>query len=314
MDIRELRYFLQVANSGSFTRAAAELNLAQPALSRQIQKLEYELDQRLFERTPKGAVLTPAGIALAQKAERIVIEVDSLKGEFGDQTPAIQGELTLAVPPAVGQAVLPRLLDAYSERHPKVFIRVLEGVSSSLQEWLLDGRVDVAVLHNPPSLPYLTAEPLLREYMHLIGPAEPKLQGRRLPLDTVRVKDLQGLPLIMPSLPHSNRVLLERAAVQHGIRLNITMEVDSFHLIRSLVRAGRGYAVVTSSAVSRQVRSGDFNAWTIQHPPISTILSSAVRNDTILPPTVAPMLTMLRQTIISLVEAGEWAGDILASP
>lgn len=314
MNIRELRYFLQVARSGSFTRAAGTLNLAQPALSRQIQKLEHELEVKLFDRVPKGAILTPAGITLAQRAEHILNEIDTLKAGVSQEAFELKGELTIAVPPAVGQALLPRLLDGFTTKHPHVFIRVMEGVSSSLQEWLLDGRVDIAIMHNPPSLPYLTSEPLLREYMHLIGPADSEISHLQPKTGSVQIKDLQGLPLIMPSLPHSNRVLLERAAVQHGIRLNIAMEINSFHLIRSLVRARRGYAVVTSSAVSKQVYLGDFNAWTIQHPPISTILSAATRNDTKLSASVTPMLATIRQTIISLVEAEEWAGDILVKP
>lgn len=114
-----------------------------------------------------------------------------------------------------------------------------EGVSSSLQEWLLEKRIDIAVLHNPPHLESLNIQPLLAERMLVVGPARDR--RKRCQPASFRVRDLAGLPLILPNMAHSNRRLVEHAAHEYGICLRIKIEADSVAFAKAMVEKGLGY-------------------------------------------------------------------------
>ena len=142
--------------------------------------------------------------------------------------------------------------------------------SSSLEEWLLDRRLDVAVLHNPLPMEGIDMEPLLHERMVLVhapGANKDLRWGK-----SIRIRDLDSLPLILPSLPHSNRRFVERACSQHGVRLNIITEVDSVAIVRSLVKQGFGNTIVTYAGAALDVKTGELCALPIDHPPlVSTV-------------------------------------------
>ena len=308
MELKDLRYFLEISRSGSVTRAAERLHIAQPALSRRMLKLEHELGATLFRRTGQGAVLTEEGHFLERRAQQLLSDADKLSRDVSGASDAISGRLRIAVPPGVGLALMPAVLRVFGPAYPNVSLQVLEGTSNLLQEWLIGGRVDIAVLHNPPTLKDLSSEPLLRETLHLILPPGPVPAFARG--GTCRFRDLQDVPLIMPSLPHSNRVLLEQAAVQHGIRLQIAMEVDSFNLTWRLVDQGIAASVMTAAAASRHMTDIRGTAVAIQ-PPVSVVLCAATRNSVPPAPGQRQMIDLLRDIVGRAVESGDWSGETL---
>jgi LysR family nitrogen assimilation transcriptional regulator len=305
MDLKELRYFLEVARAGSFLKAAENLRIAQPALSRKVRKLERELGAELLIRHGRGIRLTNAGSRLVTGAEQIaqLVTRTTKSVHSGDNEPT--GHIVLGVPPAAGLLLVPALIETFRARAPMVSLHIREGISSSLQEWLLDQRLDVAMLHNPAALQSIDTAPLLTERMVVIGPR----QGRDRPPDGTRfrIRDLAALPLIMPSLPHNNRRILEQAALQHGAALNVALEVDSVPLTKELVRHGLGFSIITFAAVQDDIRRKQLNAYPIDRPPLlSTIAIAHARGPQ--QPHVQELVAVMRDTVQKLVRDGRWQG------
>ena len=217
MDFRDLRYFSYVAELKSFSRAATQLRISQPAISRCVSALETELGATLFQRHGRGVTLTEAGQTLYDRAQ---VLLDGLKQASEDvATTGIvpRGHLRLAVPPAAGEVLLPPLLARYRALYPQVSIHLHEGFSGYLNEWLMSGRVDIAVMHNPVPHRSLEIQHLLTEHMFVIVPG-PRGEGFHgwPQAEAYQNKDLAKLPLILPSRPHSLRMLMEQLADASG--------------------------------------------------------------------------------------------------
>jgi LysR family nitrogen assimilation transcriptional regulator len=308
MDFKEMRYFAHVARAGSFSRAASELRIAQPALSRQIRKLEDRLGVALLVRHGRGVRLTSAGVLLLEGAETLSDQLSRLDERVRSGGDAAVGHVSLGVPPAAGLLVVPPTVERFAAAWPRVTLHVREGISSSLQEWLLDGRIDIAVLHTPPPLQALNIVQVLREQMVLVAPAADSRGAVHFPGESVRLRDLTEIPLIMPGLPHSNRRLLDQAAIQHGVRLRIVLEVDSVALTKALVMRGAGHSVLTAAAVHEEVAQGKLRAFPIDRPPLTSTLAIAnLRSAQSSPPAEALKRT-LRDVIHEFVDTGVWKG------
>lgn len=224
MDIRELRYFVQIARSGSVSAAAHHLNVAQPALSRQLRKLEDELGVTLLDRSGKGVQLTEAGSRFLPQAEALIEQFRQVMASLRDDPVGFAGSLALGVAPTSGLLILPEVYRRFRALWPEATLVVREGISTFLEEWLLEGRVDVSLLHNPTPIEGITLTPLLRERMVLA--LRPEDRDRHGP-GPIAFRDLRSVPLVLASLPHSNRRLIERVALQHNMPINLVMEVNS---------------------------------------------------------------------------------------
>jgi LysR family nitrogen assimilation transcriptional regulator len=305
MDIRELRTFLQVARAGSFSRAAAELHIAQPALSRQIAKLEAEIGAQIFIRYGRGVRLTAAGARLLERAEMItqmVSETGELVRASEDEE---RGHLAIGLPPAIGQLVGVELIRAFKAQWPRVSLHVREGLSSSLQEWVLDRRVDLAVVYNQPLLDAFDVQPLFSEPLVLVGPP-----GDERVAPTLGIRDLAGIPLILPGLPHSNRLLIGQAALQHGVRLRVTLEVDSVALTKTLVRAGAGYSILAYAAIRNEIAAGELVAHRIERPAILSSVAIATLRERRAGRLVSAVAALLREKLHALVTGPAWASNV----
>lgn len=306
MDIRELRSFMHIARAGSFSRAASELYIAQPALSRQIAKLEEEIGAVLLVRHGRGVRLTAAGARLLERAEMI----SSLVSETGEHVRAAadeeRGYLAVGLPPTMGALIGAELVRDFREIYPRVSLHIREGQSSSLQEWVADRRVDLAVVYNQPPLEAFKVQPMYSEPMILIAPP-----GTPIPKNGFQIKDLASLPLILPGMPHSNRRVIEQAAVQNGVRLRIELEVDSVALTKKLVKAGIGYSILTSIAIRDEVASGEIMAEPIKRPSIrSTVAITTLRENPVSRFATA-WTAMLRDKLARFMGSEKWKDDIV---
>ncbi len=167
MDLTRLQYFVAVAEAGSFSRAAAALHLTQPSLSRQVQLLEDELGQRLLERTGRGAVPTEAGSALLAHARSIFELAERARVDMQERQRNPRGRITVGLPPRVAHVITADLVERFHAAYPEAAITVVEGLSIRLREWLVAGRVDVAIVFDPPR--GLTAEDLDRPLRLSVG-------------------------------------------------------------------------------------------------------------------------------------------------
>lgn len=307
MDIRELRTFIHVARSGSVSRAAAELFVAQPALSRQIAKLEAEIGVPLLVRHGRGVRLTAAGARLLERAELITHMVSATGAQVRASADEQGGHIAIGLPPAVGLLIGEQLVRAFRARWPRVSLHVREGLSTYLQEWVLDRRVDLAVVYNQPLLDSVDVQPLFSEPMVLVGPARPAGGSDRV----WRIAELGDVALILPALPHSNRLLLEKIALQHGVRLRVDMEVDSVALTKKLVAAGLGYTISTATAIQAETRAGTLIAHPIERPAIRSSVAITTLREQRANRLVCSMAQLLTETMHELITHSAWRTDVL---
>ena len=296
---------MHIARVGSFSRAATELYVAQPALSRQIAKLEEELGTALFVRHGRGVRLTSGGAQLLERAEMIINFVAQTGEHVRASSDRLSGHIALGLPPAVGVRVSAPIVETFRERWPAVGLHIREGLSSSLQEWLLDRRVDLAIVYNQPSLEAFDVLPLCSEAMVIVGPPDDTVIERRGG-EPLRIRDLADLPLIVPGFPHANRRVLEQAAVQHGVHLRIVLEVDSVTLTKALVKRGLGYSLLTYTAIQEEVERGDLQALPIERPSIRSIVSLATLREQRASRLVRTMANLVRENVRELVVDGAW--------
>ena len=244
METRALRYFQTVAECGSYSRGAELLRISQPAVSRQIGKLEDELGTRLFQRHSHGVNLTGAGQILLERCQAVLRELEQTRQEIRSGAQGPSGSIALAVPPAAAHFLVPALVRRFGARYPNVFLKLVGGFSGHIHEWLVRGQVDISLLHDPLPQKGFEITPLLREEVFLVGQPGARLLDRA----QIRITDLADLPLIVPSRPNASRRLLDTWVARTGVTLNIRAEADDHSIIRAMIRAGIGYTLLTQGA------------------------------------------------------------------
>ena len=239
MEIKQLRYFVKVAELSSVGKASDLLNIAQPTLSRQIRALELELKTNLFARDGRGVRLTVLGRRFLEHARGILHAADTAMDALNADRSVYEGKVVVGMTPSVGRRLIPDYVERFTERFPKASLSVVEGYSQALAEQVVMGKLDFAILLNPSASPNLVIDPVGAEALYLIGstPVDDDVES-------VKLSSIAGVPLIMPHTIHTIRPLLEYEAARLGLMLNIAFEIDSVRSISELVQKGRGYTVM----------------------------------------------------------------------
>lgn len=282
MDLKQLEYFVHVAELGSFTRAAAILDVAQPALSRQVRRLEIELRQTLLYRNGRGVSVTEAGKRLLTHGRGILLQFERARLEVEDARGSPVGRIVIGVPHSIGRLITAPFVAEFKREFPRATLCITEGLTVHLHEWLLAGRIDVAVLHDPMPSPSLEFVPLREDPLFLIE----RRQGRRSAASApIALKALADIPLIIPSRPHPMRMLVETRLANMGKKIAVALEIDAVGGIVDLVMQGFGHAIVTLNALLIGPDAAKLNARRIISPRMSSVLAlatSAERPDTAL--------------------------------
>lgn len=302
IDLRELRYFVTVAELKSFTKAATIMHIAQPALSRQVLKLERQLGVELFTRHARGVELTEPGGLLLQRTYSIFRQLKATRDDVVAHAESPCGVIALGTPPAAGEFLAPSLAARTRSTYPKITLKIVEGFSGFIHERLTNHLLDLAILHNPTPHRDLQIEPLLVEQMYLIGAADKAMKVCPLP-------ELGQLPLILPGRPHSLRLLLEKAAAEQNMKLTIAFEVDGLGILKKMVEHNLGYTVLTFGSVYNEVANGTLSATPIGGPDVSWTLSMATRVDQSRSRTMIVIQKLVREVVRDLVDRGVWRGD-----
>jgi LysR family transcriptional regulator, nitrogen assimilation regulatory protein len=276
MDLKQLEYFVRVAEMGSFTRASISLDVAQPALSRQIRLLEVELRQNLLTRNGRGAVPTEAGKLLLEHGRGILHQVALTREELGAARGALAGRVSIGLPPSLSKLITVPLAKAFAQQLPKAQLTLTEGFSVLMHEGLRVGNLDMAVLYNPEQSSDLEMSTLHEDELALISPADapgsPKTRGGKKQVVAVDLLDVAGLPLIIPSRPNAFRILIEGEMMSIGKRPNVILEVDGLNAILNLVKEGMGHAILPSYTLSNFDNASPFAVKTIRNPVIKSQL------------------------------------------
>ncbi|GAB2466925.1 LysR family transcriptional regulator [Jatrophihabitans fulvus] len=241
MELRQLRYLVAIADERSFTAAAARELVAQPAISAQIAGLEREVGQRLFERTPRGAVPTAAGDELVRRARSVLAQVDDARDAMAELAGLVRGEVTVATVRGAPLGRLASLLGGFRRDHPGVRLRLREGESDGLVDALTAGTVDLAVVGLAGAAPAgLDTHPLLEAPVHAYVSADHRWHGRR----TVALADVTAQPLVTLSSGTGVRSAFDAACRDRGLDPEIAFEVGTVAAAVDLAREGLGVAVL----------------------------------------------------------------------
>ncbi len=275
MDLKQLEYFVRVAELGSFTRASIALGIAQPALSRQVRLLEVELRQALLTRNGRGALPTDAGNLLLRHGRGILHQVELAREELGAVRGALAGRVSIGLPPSLSRLLTVPLTLALKKQLPQAALTLTEGFSVPLRDGLRVGNLDIALLYNPEHSPELEITTLHSEKLALISkkkPAQKSGTAHSLTRQSVKLSDVADLPLILPSRPNALRILIESEMALIGRKPDITLEVDGLNAILNLVKEGLGHAVLPSHTLNNfgddSGQSSIFTVRNISHPQI----------------------------------------------
>jgi LysR family nitrogen assimilation transcriptional regulator len=273
MDLRQLEYFVRVAELGSFTKASILLSVAQPALSKQVRRLEVELRQTLFNRNGRGIILTQEGALLLEHARGIIEQVERARYALSAIKESPHGKVVIATPPITGKALTAGLITTFRERFPKAALEIIEGKSRFIHEWLMMGRIDIGILYDPPASPLLEIAPLMNHELSLFSLASKSPAAKSKP---VQFRDLGKFPLILPGHPHTIRTLVETEAAKAGIKLNVVLEIDGASFILELVQLGHGYTILPDFSLQRSSFSRKLQLNEIVGPRLKRELKVAV--------------------------------------
>jgi LysR family transcriptional regulator, nitrogen assimilation regulatory protein len=273
MDLKQLAYFVRVAELGSFTRAAVAMDVAQPALSRQIRLLEVELRQNLLVRNGRGATPTEAGKLLMEHGRGILHQVERAREELGRVRGALAGRVAIGLPPSLARVLTVPLTRAFRQELPQASISISEGLSVTMQEWLGTGRLDIAVLYNAQPAPEIEITPLQDEELLLVQP-RPRGLPEDPPPPPMPLRAVAALPLVIPSRPNAVRMHVETEMANIGCRPQIALEIDGVSAILDLVADGAGAALLSRNAVASSIRPSAYQMRQVD-PPLRTRLCLA---------------------------------------
>ncbi|MEU4114919.1 LysR substrate-binding domain-containing protein [Kitasatospora sp. NPDC028055] len=257
MQLQQLRYFLAVAETRHFTRAAEAEHVAQPSLSQQIRSLERELGAELFHRTRGNIALTDAGDALLPLARRILADTESARLAVQETVQLRRGRVRLGAPPSLCTSLVPDVLRVFRDRYPGVALGVREGGSRDLVRWLAAGELDLALIITPTSgeaAPALAVTELLHEALVLVSADRPggeRPGGERRRRRTVRVAELDGRPLVMFREGYDVREAALAACRAAGFEPEFAVEGGEMDAVLGFVRAGLGPAIVPGMVAAR---------------------------------------------------------------
>ncbi len=267
MQLRHLRYFVKIVDAGSFSRAAATIHVAQPALSQQIRELEDELGVAVLQRHARGVSATPAGEALYREALAILRQIEQLPGIVRSSGGEPDGAVALGMSSTLAAALGGPFIQACRERFPKVFVKFHISDSETLKSEISARTLDLALLFEDQLSAGYSRSPLFRQRLYYIG-------NKRLSRSagTISLDRLAKSPLVLPTVPNILRSVLDRAFAGIGAVPNIVSEGDQLSSIMSLVRQGLG-GTVLPRGFQHGEGAGDLGVPMMIEPPLALTAS-----------------------------------------
>lgn len=305
MDIRQLRYFLAIAEAGSVTKASEMLHVAQPALSLQLANLEAHLGTRLFDRFSRGVKLTTSGQLLLEHAKTILRDVENATRSVRCASERIQGRVSVGFPTTVSTSFLGAFLHEIHTNLPGVLLHLAQLSTARLRDMLTDGALDMAILMDTPEHASVSIQPLLIENFCLVSPHDMPPDG-----DTIDWKDLTRLPLLLSSRGSQLRFLVDETARRQGDQLIVRAELDSARLLLVGVHAGLGYAILPRSYLIPGGDASDLLVRKIVNPELRSSLYLASLALTTPRPEQLAVRELLVRLVRECVAKGAWDADL----
>lgn len=308
MEMRQLRYFVAIVDSGSLSRAAALVHIVQPALSQQMTQLEEELGTQLLQRSVKGVTPTDAGLAFYRHAQQILKLASDTRNVVRASDAGLSGRVRLGLPSSIAMVLVGPLIAALEERFPQIVLEVYESPSSFLAAHLINERVDLSVLVDHVVLPGIEATPLVDEALYFVQPRKTPLvrAGKR-----ITIPMLADVPLMLTTQVTTLRDLVDRAFADAGLSPLIKAEASSIHTVLAMVAQGGAGTVIPHSALAWHA-AAQLLRQTVIDPAIVRRASLAHSRLNRLHPAASCVHAVLLSVVEELVASRRWDGARLA--
>jgi LysR family tcuABC transcriptional regulator len=307
MDLRQLRYFAQIVESGSFSKASRCLFIAQPALSQQLAKLEDEVGKPLLQRTAKGVTPTDNGLALYHHARFLLRQMDQALPIARQEAGEVRGMVSLGLPATTVVAIGLPLMRSIHEKYPGILLNVVEGMSGHIAQMMRLGQLDLAILFSNDISSKLDSAPLLEEELFVLLPERSEFVPSNR--TSITVAEVALLPLILPTATHGLRRRVVAEFEQRELTPHVVAEIDSLSLLMNCVYDGMGVTIKPMSALQHEGERGRFwralsisDAHIIRRNYLYSIASS------LLSPAASTVAIELRDTARNLVMSKQWRG------
>ncbi|MCQ4241202.1 LysR family transcriptional regulator [Stutzerimonas stutzeri] len=308
MNLKQLRYFVRIAECGSLSKAAEELGIAQPALSQQLRALEDELGVELVTRHSRGIAPNDLGTMLLSHFGTILTEIDRTPLLVQDLTRNPSGEVRLGVTTTAARALTAPLVAKVHEYYPGITLHVVEAMSGSLSQSLQRGSLDLSILYEPKLLELDDADlmPMLTEELYLISKNKGIVKNRKV----VPFSMLEELPLVLPCYPNVLTRLLYELAAKREVKLDVKFEIDSLSSIVELVNADF-CTVLPLVCLGREIEEGRVVATPITDPRVSWSVHIAAARKGVRSRAVRAVHKLLIEVVHEMVESGSWPARLI---
>lgn len=245
LDLAALGYFVSVAEARGFSKASAVLNIPQPTLSRHIRRLEEQLGSRLFDRTGRGVLLTEVGESLYQHGKDILTRVQRARAEVSNLGNDPNGLAVLGLAPIAGRVLSVPVAQRFLQQAPHARLRIIEGFTGHVLEWIANGRIDVGILYDDTVNASFDTEPLWEEQYVVVSARGSGLERHK----SISFADVTRRPLILPGRPHAMRLKIDEISAKLGLSLNVVLQIDGLNAILDLVHQDVGATILTPPAL-----------------------------------------------------------------
>ncbi|EAS1112507.1 tricarballylate utilization LysR family transcriptional regulator TcuR [Salmonella enterica subsp. enterica serovar Infantis] len=305
MELRQLRYFVRIIETGSMGSAAQDLDIGVSALSQQMSRLENELAIRLLQRTSRGVTPTNAGLAFYSQAQLALRHADD--AILAAREARLSGHVSVGMAPSTASILGIPFIHAMQENYADVRLHVVESLSGNLERMINTRQIDLAVVFQKDKILRWSARPILEEQLFLIG-SHALLAA--LPDNPITPEQLAGIPLIMPSQGHGLRGRLDAVCQEHALNVEIVAEIDGLALLMRAVRDGLGATLQPGAAISH-LDNDALRVIGIHNPVLSRPNFLVSLSDDELTPAGLAARVVLTKVMRQLVDAGEWPGATL---
>lgn len=292
-EFKHIEAFLAVARLGHFTRAAAALQVSQPALTTHVRQLEETLGITLFDRNNRRVQLTQAGRDLVAPFERLSLDLASIVKHAHDLAAHRRGVILVAALPSVAAVVLPRVISALAEKHPAIVVRVRDAIAGRVLELVKSGEVDFGIGSLIRPDPEVVEEPLFTDRLCAFARLDHPLARRR----SVRLRDLGVHPLILTGQDTSVRQIIERTLEQERLPVRVAQEATYMTTAIGMVRAGLGVAILPESALAAEAATPGLRMLTIRDPELTRQIGLLRRKERSLSPAAQRLVDLLRAAV-----------------
>lgn len=307
MNFKQLRYFLAVAEEGSFSAASRRVRIAQPALSGHIAALEDELGVKLFERSNRGVRTTSQGRRLAEHARNILRQLDNARSDVSGDSADPGGEVMIAIPYTAAYLLAGEVNERVEREFPRITLKLFEGLSHSAGDIMGTGKVDLGVVPNAEEIDNLEVQPLFLEDLYLVG----KWDGSGPRDGEIDFADLTNYPLALGSRLWNLRRTIEHTALSTGVQLNIRYEVPGTESLISMIKQGLCCTITNWAGVQRHLQVDELFALKIVNPQMQRTISLAWPKDRPMTDAVEGVRRILRDVLLEKVSSGEWRAEPL---